>query len=104
MKVLNTIEEINLVKAPALIKFGQPGCIPCQMTEDILVGFEEEFKDVAFYSCSNVDVVIELGIQHTPFIKVLTNDGEASLSDVSVMMDRDALKSWLNEQFSNNNK
>lgn len=98
MKVLNTLEEIEQVKAPALIKFGQPGCMPCQIAEDNLANFENEYSDLPFYSCSNVDVVIGLGIQHTPFIKLLTNDGETTLSDVSIMMDSDGLKNWINEQ------
>ena len=99
MKHLQNLAEIEQVKAPALIKFGQPGCVPCQIAEDNLVSMESEFDGLPFYSCSNVDVVVELGLQHTPFIKLLTDDGEVTNSDVGVMMDSEALKNWISENY-----
>lgn len=99
MKQLQNLTEIEQVKAPALIKFGQPGCVPCQMAEDNLVGMEQEFEGLEFNSCSDVDTVVALGIQHTPFIKLLTEDGETTLSDVGIMMDSEALKNWITENY-----
>lgn len=99
MNQLQSLEEIEQVKAPALIKFGQPGCVPCQITEDNLVSIEQDFNGLSFNSCSDVDTVVALGLQHIPFIKLLTNDGETTLSDVGVMMDADSLKNWISENY-----
>ena len=41
MKEIKTMDELNAItgQEPSIIKFGQPNCIPCKMTQENLYNF-----------------------------------------------------------------
>lgn len=97
MKHLQTLEEIEQVSTNTLIKFGQPGCVPCELVGNNLEELENEFSKFKFFSCDDIDIIVSLGIQHTPFIKLKTENGDETLSDIDIMLDIDSLKEWLSK-------
>lgn len=97
MKEVDSINEITDKKF--LVKFGQEFCIPCEMTENNLKEIEGDF-DFPFYSTKNVDEALERGYKKLPAILMVDNGNFVENSDSSVLMNKDELKTWIE---NNNN-
>lgn len=100
MKEIKNMQELNGIDSNSysLIKFGQPNCIPCQLTQENLMKFEQSNKyNLSYYECSNIDVITKLGYTAVPVIMLITPTKKIELQDSSISMDYDDLENWINE-------
>lgn len=99
MKEIKTVEEYKAIdgSTPSIIEFGlAEGCIPCKMTKENLLTFEENKTfDVEYYFCGNIDIIADLGYSSVPTVMVVTKNVKAELNDSSVSMDEDELSDWI---------
>lgn len=98
MKEIKMMEELNALTGirPSLVKFGQPNCIPCKMTQENLEEIENSKKyDLDFYECSNIDIITQLGYNAVPVVMLITSHIKAELLDSSIAMDLDELDEWI---------
>jgi len=99
MKEIKSMEELNAItgKEPSIIKFGQPNCIPCKMTQENLEELENSKKySLTFYECSDINVITNLGYNSVPVVMLITPTRKVELTDSSVAMDIDELTDWIN--------
>lgn len=98
MKEIKTMDELNAItgQEPSIIKFGQPNCIPCKMTQENLNNFEKNNKfNLIYYECSDINIITKLGYNAVPVIMLLTPHKKIELTDSSIAMDEDDLENWI---------
>lgn len=102
MKNVNSIIEIQ--DEAYIVKYSQPFCIPCKITQNNMENIEDEY-DIPMYNCENLDEAEEFGVKTFPTIFVKTKEVSdnifenytGKITDTSVMMDEDELREELNK-------
>ena len=98
MKEIKSMDELNAItgKEPSIIKFGQPNCIPCKMTQENLEEIEKSEKySLTFYECSDINIITDLGYSSVPVVMMITPHRKVELTDSSIAMDMDELTDWI---------
>lgn len=91
------LEQLNQEHKQYIIEYGVPDtCIPCKLTKENLELFEKENRfDLEYFSCSDVNIISELGFTSIPVLQLVTKSNVVLLNDSSVSMDEEELNDWL---------